>query len=52
MARAYVFAYGSERNGVYYEQKRVEVYYVMEEGVVAIVTAYVFYGKWQASRDR
>ena len=52
MAKAKAFAYGAQRNGVYYEQKRVEVYYMMEEETAVIVTAYVFYGKWEARGDR
>jgi hypothetical protein len=48
MARAKVFEFHEERNGVYYEQKRVEVYYVMEGETAIAVTAYVFYGRWEA----
>jgi hypothetical protein len=47
MAKAKVFEYRKERNDVYYEQKRVEVYYVMEGDATVTVTVYVFYGKWE-----
>jgi hypothetical protein len=47
MGKAMVFDFHNERNGVYYEQKRVEVYYIMECGTAVTVTAYVFYGKWE-----
>lgn len=47
LAKAKVYDYKQERHGRYYEQKRVEVIYVVENGVVVTVTAYVFYGKWE-----
>lgn len=37
------------REGVFgngYEQKRVEVFYTMEDDTIVTVTVYVFYGKW------
>ncbi|RLD18727.1 MAG: hypothetical protein DRI36_00680 [Caldiserica bacterium] len=45
--RAKIFNFNKERNGVYYEQKRVEVIFVKEEGSIMTVTVYVFYGKWE-----
>jgi len=51
MARAKVFDYGKQRNGVFYEQKRVEVYYVTKEDTAVTVTVYVFYGKWEQSDE-
>jgi len=33
--------------GKHYEQKRVEVIYVLEEEVVVTLPVYVFYGKWE-----
>ena len=47
LARAKVFDYGRERNGKFYEQKRLEVYYVEKAGEIITVTVYVFYGKWE-----
>ena len=35
------------RNGKYYEQKRVEVFYTSEGQTLIAVTVYVFYGKWE-----
>lgn len=46
-ARAKVYSFGRERNGKFYEQKRIEVYYVEEAGRIITVTVYVFYGKWE-----
>ncbi len=47
VGRAKVYAFGQERHGKYYEQKRVEVIYAIERNVVITVTVYVFYGKWE-----
>ncbi|NJN55773.1 MAG: DUF4258 domain-containing protein [Anaerolineae bacterium] len=47
LAKAKVYDYKQERHGRYYEQKRVEVIYVVENDVLITVTAYVFYGKWE-----
>ncbi len=47
LAKAKVYEFKKERHGRYYEQKRVEVIYVVENDVVITVTAYVFYGKWE-----
>lgn len=48
MAKAKVFEFSAKRNGVYHEQKQVEVYYTLEDEAAVIVTANVFYGKWEA----
>jgi hypothetical protein len=42
-----VFEYQKERHNKYYEQKRVEVFYVIEGNNIITVTVYVFYGKWE-----
>ena len=42
-----VYDFGQKRYGKYYEQKRVEVFYIIEENKIITVTAYVFYGKWE-----
>ncbi|MCL4267226.1 MAG: DUF4258 domain-containing protein [Anaerolineae bacterium] len=47
LAKAKVYDYKQERHGRYYEQKRVEVIYVVENDMVITVTAYVFYGRWE-----
>jgi hypothetical protein len=47
LGRARIYEFKQERLGKYYEQKRVEVIYVLEKGVVVTVTVYVFYGKWE-----
>jgi hypothetical protein len=46
LGKAKIYDFEQRRHGKYYEQKRVEVFYVMEEDVAITVTVYVFYGKW------
>jgi len=48
MGKAKIYPFKEKRHGRYYEQKRVEVFYVVEEDLIITVTVYVFYGKWEA----
>lgn len=45
--RAKVYDFNQKWQNNYYEQKRVEVFYVVEEDFIVTVTVYVFYGKWE-----
>jgi len=47
IGKAKVFEFKRERHGRFYEQKRVEVFYVLEGELAVTVTVYVFYGKWE-----
>ena len=47
LGRGKVYDFRQVRLGRYFEQKRVEVYYVVEDDVIITVTVYVFYGKWE-----
>jgi len=47
-AKGKVFNYNQTRNEKYYDQKRIEVYYILEGETLITVTVYVFYGKWEA----
>jgi len=47
IGKAKVYEFKQERNGKYYEQKRVEVFYFIEKNTIITVTVYVFYGKWE-----
>jgi hypothetical protein len=38
----------SIRLGKFYEQKKVEVFYIIEKDTIITVTVYVFYGKWES----
>jgi hypothetical protein len=44
LGKARTFDYRQERQGKYYQQKRVEVIYTIEEDAIITVTVYVFYG--------
>ena len=45
--KTHIYPFKRERRGKYYEQKKVEVFYLQEEEVIITVTAYVFYGIWE-----
>jgi hypothetical protein len=47
LRKAKVYDFKQQRHGKYYEQKRVEVVYALEEETIVTVTVYVFYGKWE-----
>jgi len=42
-----IYDFKKERNGKYFQQKRVEVIYTIKGDVIITVTVYVFYGKWR-----
>jgi len=46
MGKAKIYEFKRNRLEKYYDQKRVEVFYVIEKGFAVTVTVYVFYGKW------
>ena len=48
LGKAKIYQFKQERLGKYYEHKRVEVIYALEQEVAVTVTVYVFYGKWEA----
>jgi len=47
IGKAKIYDFKQKRHGKYYEQKRVEVFYIMEDDTIITVTVYVFYGKWE-----
>jgi hypothetical protein len=47
MGKAKIFPFGQIRLGNYYEQKRVEVFYISQHDTIVTVTVYVFYGQWE-----
>jgi hypothetical protein len=47
IGKAKVYDFKQKRHNKYYEQKRVEVFYIKEEDVIITITVYVFYGKWR-----
>ena len=46
IGKAKVFDFQSQRQGKFYEQKKVEVFYLVENDEIITVTVYVYYGKW------
>ncbi|HBI24079.1 MAG: hypothetical protein A2Y48_07005 [Nitrospirae bacterium RIFCSPLOW2_12_42_9] len=46
-----VFDYGKEWLGKYYPQKKVVVIYVMENEDIVVITAKVYYGKWEVKSE-
>ncbi|MFZ6017019.1 MAG: hypothetical protein ACOYU0_05320, partial [Nitrospirota bacterium] len=47
IGKAKVYEFKQTRLNKYYEQKRVEVFYIIEGSKIITVTVYVFYGKWE-----
>lgn len=47
IGKAKVYEFKQNRHNKYYEQKRVEVFYLIEGDKIITVTVYVFYGKWE-----
>jgi hypothetical protein len=45
--KAKIYDYGRKRHDVFYEQKKVEVFYAEDDGDIIVLTVYVFYGKWE-----
>jgi len=46
LGKAKIYPFRDQRQGRFYEQKRVEVFFIIEKDFVITVTVYVFYGKW------
>ena len=49
--KAKIYNFNQKRHNKYYEQKRVEVFYITEGSVIITVTVYVFYGKWEEENE-
>ena len=47
MGKEKIYEFKRNRLKKWYEQKRVEMYYVIEKDYAIIVIVYVFYGKWR-----
>ncbi len=48
MGRFKVYDFNSMRQGKFFRQKKVEVFYATKEDAIITVTVYVFFGKWGA----
>ena len=49
LGKGKVYSFKQSRHGRYYDHKRVEVIYTVEEDQVTTVTVYVFYGHWEGT---
>ncbi|MGC8786800.1 MAG: DUF4258 domain-containing protein [Anaerolineae bacterium] len=47
LGKAKVYDFRQTRHGKFYDHKRVEVIYTVENDVIVTITVYVFYGKWE-----
>ena len=47
LGKAKVYPFQDQRQGKFYEEKRLEVFFIIENDFVITVTVYVFYGKWE-----
>ena len=47
IGKAKVYEFEQKRQNKFYEEKRVEVFYTIEEDRIVTATVYVFYGKWE-----
>ena len=47
IGKAKIYGFKQKRQNKFYEEKRVEVFYAVEEVRIVTVTVYVFYGKWE-----
>jgi hypothetical protein len=45
-SKSKVFSFNRERNGKFYAEKKLEVFYVIENEIIITITVYVFYGKF------
>lgn len=46
LGKSKIFSFAAERNGKYFEEKKLEVYYVIENSIIITITVYAFYGKF------
>ena len=46
LGKSKIFAFNNTRIGKYYEEKKVEVYYIIDKQNIITITVYVFYGKF------
>ena len=50
LGKAKVYDFKQKRLNKYYEQKRIEVFFIEEKNEIITVTVYVYYGKWEGNR--
>lgn len=50
VGKAKTYDFRQKRHNKYYEQKKVEVIYTIEDDIIVTITVYVFYGKWEEKK--
>jgi hypothetical protein len=46
LAKSKIFIFQQNRNGRFYEEKKLEVFYIVENDEIITITVYVFFGKF------
>jgi hypothetical protein len=46
LSKEKVFPFNTVRNNKYYEEKKIQVIYTIENNEIVTITVYVFYEKW------
>ena len=46
LGKSRIFSFTNTRNGKYYDDKKIEAYYLIEQEIIITITVYVFYGKF------
>ena len=46
LGKSKVFLFENERNGKYFIEKKLDVYYLIENDIIITITVYAFYGKF------
>jgi hypothetical protein len=50
LGKAKIYSFQNQRHGKFCNQKRVEIFYIIEENRVITITVYVFYGDWEGEK--
>ena len=46
LGKSKIFPFKKKKIGKYYDEKKIEVYYIIEQETIFTITVYVFYGKF------
>jgi hypothetical protein len=47
LGKSKIYDFNQNRQGSYYDQKKIEVFFAIQGDVIVTATVYVFYGKWE-----
>jgi Domain of unknown function (DUF4258) len=51
LCKTKVFPFEKERNGKFYKEKKLEIYFLIDQEKIFTITVYVFYGDFTESID-